>query len=351
MPVKVRESGEFLCPFVYGGIEKFAKTLYDCIPGIIPIEITKKDRESRRTKSIIHRAVMEHNPDFAITNDIDNTCTVYLQNLGVPMISIIHEPKVRDIRYLDLGKRINKILDNNGHVYFVSQAQYEFHSDMCERINGFPIKEITGYINPAYCDDSSPVELEKLYDSVTIGRTDTSKNPFLLHQKMAGSDLTSLVLTSDSDAHSKEQQNYADKHSEWQEPQFTIRNLVHSDVMAQMKKSRVFVSTFPRESWGITALEALASGLPIILLSDGSKHSSQDIAADPSHVVVLPKSISKSDLWEAVRELSSISDVRRCEIAMKTRAKHSKTRYLTALDEMIQYRLLRTKVNSLDGFI
>ena len=52
---------------VTGGIEKFSQSLYNSVPGIIPVPITKIDRKHRRIKNIIARAVDKHNPDMILS--------------------------------------------------------------------------------------------------------------------------------------------------------------------------------------------------------------------------------------------------------------------------------------------
>ena len=96
-----------------------------------------------------------------------------------------------------------------------------------------------------------------------------------------------------------------------------------------MSRGGVFVSTWPLETWGITALESLSHGLPTILLTDKSgHHASEMIAADPSHIRCLPKTATPQELEAVVKELLAYPPAKRQEIAAMTQAKHSRQAFI-----------------------
>jgi glycosyltransferase involved in cell wall biosynthesis len=104
-----------------------------------------------------------------------------------------------------------------------------------------------------------------------------------------------------------------------------------------MSRGSVFVSTWPLETWGITALESLSHGLPTILLTDKSgHHASEMIAADPSHIRLLPKTATPQELETVVNELKQFTPEKRMEIAAMTQAKHSRQAFTDKFIEIFK---------------
>lgn len=325
---------------IKGGIEKFARQLGEVIDNIIPIVIDPESRVARKTKQMITAALSKHDPDVVISNDIDNLYTNYVAELGYKTISIIHEPRSGDIRFVDLGKRLLDLHELGGHIYFVSNPQFQYHSDMCQRLHGKPLNPPHGIIPSSYCGDHFFLSSEINFAAGTLGRTDVLKDPFALHKKMQGSGLTSLVLT-DTFVGSKENgpnEKYQNANQHWKDPQITMRDLGYQENMRLLSQMGCYVSTCSVESWGITALESLASGVPFILLTDSTGvHSSEDIPVSPDHYIKLRKNCSKEDFVEAVKKLNKITN--RKEIADATKSFHSKERWKSIVDEIINRRL------------
>ena len=124
----------------------------------------------------------------------------------------------------------------------------------------------------------------------------------------------------------------------WESPQITKRDLSHEENMRLLSEMGCYVSTCPVESWGITALESLASGVPLLLLTDGTGvHSSEDIAVSPDHYLKLKKSCKQEDFIEAVKKLNNITN--RTEIAEQTRLAHSKDNWKKIIENMINKRI------------
>jgi glycosyltransferase involved in cell wall biosynthesis len=309
-----------------GGIERFTKLLYLTFPDtIVPVQITKDDRKYRRTEAVINQAILDHSPDGLINNNIAYPLHNFdrYKKFGIPLINIIHEPLVGDIRFSHLGSQLQTAIKAGAHIYFVSENQLNFHKKMYMRRERVRLPTIKGFVRTAFAASTRPRK-RLIYDAVSIGRSSGDKDPFKLHIALHGSDLHTLVITNDqiyrSDAHNA----YADANRHWYYPQETMRNLPHSDVMNNLSRGRVFVSTCTFESWGITALEALSCGLPTILLTDKSgNHSSESIAACKTHIVKLPKSVSRIELFDHVYLLGQTPYDQRCEIAEMTQEKHS----------------------------
>jgi hypothetical protein len=158
------------------------------------------------------------------------------------------------------------------------------------------------------------------------------------------------VLT--NDIAYKSNAEYLDKNRHWQEPQTTLFDLDHNVVLETIAKCKVFCSTCPEESYGITAQEALGHGLPAILITDKSnKHASESIAVHKTHYRKLPKSCSKADFVATVKELSKLPHTTRLDISEKTKEKHSLQNWKQQLKNIFDKRLADKNVkNSLVDF-
>ncbi len=94
-----------------------------------------------------------------------------------------------------------------------------------------------------------------------------------------------------------------------------------------------------KESWGITAMEALGCGVPVILLVDDTDtHASESIAADSSHYIKIRKKCSKEEFESAARKAIAIPESKRRDIASMTKRKHSLTNWKLSIDKMISLR-------------
>ena len=219
---------------------------------------------------------------------------------------------------------------------------------MAERIKNVDFGEIKGFINPSYLDSNTTVSKELLYDCTTVGRCDNEKAPFLVHLKLQKSNLNSLVMTNDGVYKSDTVNDYVASNQHWSEPRHTLRGLPHTDVMHNISKSKVFCSTWPKESWGITAMESLGCGVPTILMTDDSgDHASESIAADSSHYIKLNRKCSATDFEEAVNSLMNLSYDKRLVISNMTKEKHSLERWKLGIDKMLLMRYNdKTKPNA-----
>lgn len=328
-------------PIITGGIEKFSKSLIELFPDeIIPVVITNVDRQNKRSKAIFWDAIYKHKPDFILLNDIDSYFFQAQIKEKIPTISIIHEPLLTDIRYLALYENLHKFIDSGGHLYFVSENQLQHFQQEILRVTKKRLSHHHGFINPAYCAGSESVGEKFLYDALTIGRCDVSKNPFLLHEKLQNTGLKTCVLTTEGHQKNEAQVAYYKKNLDWIFPNITMRGLSHAATMNHLKAAKCFVSTFPKESWGITALEALSHGVPVILVTDKTgEHSSMNIAASPDHYRVVHRSIKPNDLKRVVNELSAMPIAMRQQMSQMTKAKHSVTNFQAQFRNMFDKRM------------
>ena len=260
-------------------------------------------------------------------------------SFGLPLIAIMHEPLVRDIRMVELGTILKNLNESGAHLYFVSQVQLDFHRTMAKRIKDVDFGDIKGFINPSYLEETVVISDDLLYDCATVGRCDNEKAPFLLHKKLEKSNLNSLVMTNDGVYKSDTINEYVEANQHWSDPRHTFRGLPHTEVMQNIAKSRSFVSTWPKESWGITAMEALGSGVPTILFTgDSGVHASESIAADPSHYIKLSRKCTNSEFEEAVSKMLKFSKEDRKRISDMTKEKHSLSNWKMGIDKVVNLR-------------
>lgn len=355
LPYISRSGHSITSNVITGGIEKFSQNLYELFgQNIIPLEITKEDRQNRKTREILEKAYKKHSPDIVWINDVDSVFELSQTRWNIPTIKVIHEPLVRDIRYVNMFDRLYKFWKDGGHLYFVSDNQAKFFVENSIRLskNSAPIY-YKGIINSSFADNSYGPNSTILYNAVTIGRTDKLKDPFYIHRKLVSTDVVTCVVTDELKVHNKPiQQKYSDIHSTWSYPREVKRGLTHKETMKILSQSGCYISTCPNESWGITVMEALCHGVPVILVTDKSgNHSSECIPASEDHYIKVPRNIDKKDLEKIVMDLSKIGIEKRKEISEMTKKKHSKENYKNRLDDIIRDRIIDNNSNDLSNFL
>jgi glycosyltransferase involved in cell wall biosynthesis len=351
MPFKVHDGKSIDDAKVMGGLERFAQLLYKTFDGrdgraeIIPCMITSENRRRGNANELIRAAASRKSSglfefDQSTATDIDVILTNYEEDTyttklimpgGPPVVWIYHTGQDGTFGRVKATRLFKKFTDAGGHLYFVSKHQHNLYDELSNRIMGHPVEGVRGYINPAFCEgfeayNSNPPE----YDVVTIGRTSYIKDPFWIHNKLKDSTLSGAVITTGGHhLSSNNEQKYYQANLNWQSPRTVFRDLPHKQGLEIMSRGSVFVSTWPLETWGITALEALSHGLPTILLTDKSgRHASEAISADPSHVRCLAKTATKEEFEAVVNELKLYSQEKRREIATMTQVKHSKQAFI-----------------------
>ena len=97
-----------------------------------------------------------------------------------------------------------------------------------------------------------------------------------------------------------------------------------------------FFQTFWQESYGLTTLEALSRGVPVILNTRYDYHAAETIPMKKEHCT----KISINDKDALVSAINSYRDIDRKEIQDMTWEKHShqkwKTRFENAIDKTIE---------------
>lgn len=329
---------------IMGGMEKFGKMLFENIEGIIPVEFTEEDQRKRLVTEKIIRAVKQNNADMVLNNYDNRTLTDNLQkHLSIPVAWICH----------NLGTSISKValvqimpdfVANGGSIFMVTRYQHKTWSSLSRRINGADIDiTISGYINSSCCTGSEVLSKIKDHDIIVVSRYDRGKDPFSvnwkidkLKKKTGIQPMNSTIVT--SKYRIEKNKEYMEKNAHWEtEPEYKILwNLDHSDVLDNIAKSKVLVSTLPEESFGITTLEALSHGVPVILFCKPDlTHASCEIPANEEHIVRLRKSCSPEEFLEAYNRLSNYSNEKSQEIYDQTQAKHSKEAWIESVKNII----------------
>ena len=130
---------------------------------------------------------------------------------------------------------------------------------------------------------------------------------------MKNSNLNGFVITSKTDY---DDDAYYERNKHWNN---TIWNQPHDAVMDALGKSKTYFSTCNHETWGISALESLAHGVPIILNCDKTgEYASEYIPASSNHC----KKIQNNDKDALIDAIKSF-DVDRKEIQDMTWEKHN----------------------------
>ena len=339
MPYLVQNGLSIHSDRIFGGIERFKKLVYDNIDNVIPVEITKEQRKNRTGTGVFHFEMWQNQPDIIFINDMSKVYGSDLMRYELPMVWLCHEPLERTIMMVEMIKRFNDFTNAGGHLYFVSQNQHEFYDANCKRLTGSSIKGVKGYINSACVTGNEQVYMnDREFDAVTVGRTLSSKDPFWVHRKLQNTSLSSAVITGDVNSSKKDKEKeYFEVNQKWQSPQHTFRGLTHKDTLHTMSKGGVYVSTCTFESWGITALEALSHGLPLLLVTDTTgKHSSTTIATSSNHYRNISKAVKSNEIEGIIKEMNEISLTDRQNIAKMTQEKHSLEKFKETLNKVFR---------------
>ena len=326
---------------VSGGGEMFCRSIYENfkddvivrhIPYAADIEWSGSDKNQEQ-RNIINFAE-DNKVDVIISNYPNAIYTGSLiQKSHIPIMFISHN--VYPIP--SIIQRMNSLTHNGHSVFLVSEWQHKRYKEMVKRIkNKYP--DISGYINSSYCK-IEPKLVEPFWDCGTIGRCDKNKKPFLLRKLLKDTDMKNLIIS--GKYQSENDKKYYEKNKELDNVKWDIE---YNEVIDKLSKFKTYFSTCNHETWGITALEALSCGVPLILngYKDGT-HASEIIPANKSHYKVIPTN-NKEELIKAIR---SFKNVDRKEIQEMTFEKHSrknwKKNFENAIDKTIgNFKNVRT---------
>lgn len=319
---------------VVGGLERFVQLI--CLHSgldVLPFYYTDEDRKSRTVTKKLIEFIHQNPADVVISNHDTSTLTTNIQkatNVAVLWITHTSAGGIGKLNQLDIMDEFHEM---GGTLAMVSQSQYDIMNKLSRRVKGKDLLLSGGFINSAFAIGNEKPSSDIDWDCITIGRMDKEKDPFMLHRLAKGSNIKTLVLSSNYVMSDKNTQ-YETENTGWLPPQHTLLNLEHDEVMKQLSRSSVYLSTCSRETWGITALEAFAHGIPVILIRESAnnyKHASEDIAPSPEFYATI-QSKKQADFLCAMKELEKID---RVALSQQTKEKHSKEKWQTTLSNLI----------------
>ena len=300
-------------PIVSGGTEMFCKSIYDNFDTTVHQVPYESIDYSMKEKKKISQDIINHAEDIGADIIISNCaqaiyCGSEIIKSHIPIAIVEHcvYPMASCIT------RWNNAIKNGHSVFWVSKWQEKKYRKMAERTNQ-RVVPVSGYINPSYCKQKPKIN-EVEFDCGTIGRCDNGKNPFKLKHMTKGRDVSSLVITSSTQL--KKDIPYYNKNKYWDD---VVWNEPYDKVIDNIAKCNTYFSTWNGETWGITAMEALSCGIPVILNCDNDgDHASEIIPAHKGHYKMIPNN-DKDALYDAIKSF----DVNRKEVQEMTWEKHS----------------------------
>ncbi len=323
---------------VSGGGEMFCKSIYENfddvtvrhIPYSADIHWNGKDKNNEQ-RDIINQAE-DIKADIIISNYPNAIYTgTEISKSHIPIMSIIHNV----YPMTSIIQRINNLTHRGHSVWLVSKWQHRRYKQLNQKIRnrygddgafGNKDIDISGYLNSSYCKFKTKLT-NPIWDCGTVGRCDKNKKPFLLKQLLRDTKISSLVIS--GKYQSENDKKYYENNKEQKN---VLWDISYDKVMNNMSKFATYFSTCNHETWGITALEALSCGVPLILNGYSDKtHASEIIPSSKKHYKVIPT----DDKEELIKAIKSLKKVDRKEIQQMTWDKHSKEKWKKTIENAI----------------
>ena len=303
-------------PVVSGGGEQFCKLIYDNFDDVEIYQVPSKaeDRWSIIEKYEVQEKIVKRAEDIGAKIIISNfPSAIYngkiIVKSKIPVMIVMHNRfKMRSI-----FSRLNKANERGHSVFLVSEHQKKYYQEFSDREHArWPddisnlMFDVAGYIRPSFCIGKKPNIKDKFdYDCGTIGRCDNQKKPFLLRE-LVGDDCKTLVMT--SQAQEEGQSGYYNRMKKsYKNDKDVSWNDTHKDLMKKLSTCKTYFSTWNEETWGITTLEALSYGIPVILNSDkNGQHASTIVTDNPNHYKLIPTD-DKEELKIAIKSFDKIN--------------------------------------------
>jgi glycosyltransferase involved in cell wall biosynthesis len=272
----------FSSNIISGGIEMFIKKLA-VMPEIIIVEITPEEKSKYRLMlNRMMREVEKHDPDLIICNYPNGSLNVILErHVSIPVMWINHHT-AGFMSSLGTVPKLHEHLGNGNTCWYVSPHQFEDWKKLSIRLKQ-ELPEPSGYIVPSYIEKEIAVFGTgfgpRTWALSTVGRAEPApdKDPFLIQRRLGPQkNLSTLVMSNPKD--NDYCREWAKKATRTHNIQW---NLNHFKVLENMAASASFMVTWPSETFGIIALEALSVGCPIILNCRNDRHASEIIPTDP----------------------------------------------------------------------
>ena len=338
LPYDLRGGRKFEDPIITGGIEKFCNSIYENFDDVKVVEIPNSSKLSSKDRIyysiLIKNSAEDYGADIIISNWTQAAFAgANMVNSQIPLMVVCHHhPSVSSV----IGK-FSRINENKHSLFFVSPYQKNLFDKMAKRIKLPPII-FDGYLNSGFVSGDKPKLVEPEWDCGTIGRCNTLKKPFILKELTKDTDLKTLVITNSWNADHADYP-YQKRNKHWDD---VLWDAPYNEVMDHISRCRTYFSTWNQETWGITALEALSCGLPIILNCDkDGDHASETLPADASHFVKIPD----RDGDALINAIKSFENVDRKEIQEMTWEKHNLERWKSLMEDAINKTIDKFKIN------
>jgi hypothetical protein len=316
---------------VIGGLELFCKLIYQNIPNVIPVEIYPEDQKKRLGTKKIVNAILTHKPDIVLSNWNSATMTTNIwKHVNIPVFWINHVT-AGSIAVMSHMAIMDEYEKRQPYMGFVSNVQIQSYRDRL--IKHFPTCKLeqTVLVRPSFCGNATIcTDVDREYDMCTIGRMCRGKDPFFLAKMMEGTESKNVIYSTKNIAVEKDEE-YFKKNEKYHH--LITYDLDHKEIMKQLNLFRAYVSTCPTESWGITALESLEHGLPLLIKARKGVHASTEIATSPEHYRLIT---GKTKTDEIMTYLGEFDQLDRQKIIQETRTVHSLENWKTDLIHNLQ---------------
>ena len=330
---------EITSSVVSGGGEQFCKLINKNFINVEVLQVPSKAEQSWSVKEKydlqkkIVKTAEDVNADIIISNFPSSIYNgKYITQSKIPVMIVMHNR----FKMGSIFSRLNNAVSKGHSVFLVSQHQQKYYEEFSNREHAkWPdddtnvMFEVTDYVRPSYCIGEKPKIRDKFnYECGTIGRCDNQKKPFLLKELTSNDN---LVMTSQAQEeghngyYNRMKKLYkGDKNVSW--------NDTHENLMKKLSNCKTYFSTWNEETWGITSLEALSHGVPVILNSDkDGEHASKIITNNPEHYRLI-KTNDADELKEAIK---SFDGVDRQQIQNEIWEKHSLEKWKTHIEKCI----------------
>ena len=300
---------------VSGGTELFSRLIvenFDVVVVDVPWVTTVND--NKRYVNQIRNLIEEHKIDLILSNNIKAACFYGLRKLNTPIMHITHT----NYGLFEVNKTLATMIGLGHSIFAVSQHNKNYFDSRSVRLKQ-PKLEFSGIVAPAYCQYDAPVNTSPEEKIIAVGRANSYKNPFILHKMVKHTNYVAEVITT-TEVNRKSMEYYErNKHLPH------LLKLPHSEVIQRIANSTALAVTYIGETFGITALEALSVGTPLIIRTGSSgTHASVEIPTDESHRVLVRNPEETKDAIDKLLKVDRLS------IKQMTQEKYSKDKWIAS---------------------
>ena len=341
------EKKHFLNDVVTTGQSFFAKMIYKNFENVTlkfidNIKVVNR-KLSKEICNSIKQEANEINADIIICNNFQSFISgASIVDSNIPIMYVGHENRAS----MSCVQHMLRLKQNNHSVFLVNEYQKNYYDAYSKRLNKQLIN-FDGFIEPAYLEGEKPkIQNEVEFDCMTIGRCSPKyKMPYRLKSLLKDTDLKTLLVTNIKNIDSESEDGklkYYEKNKHWDNCLFDIP---HHEVMKNLSNTKTYFMTWENETFGITGLEALSRGVPLILNSRMTEdrqppkrqnykfplHASNIIPVNDGHCVNIMLN-SKEELIDAINKLK---DIDRQEVQDMTWEKYTQSRWKNMMNNAI----------------